>query len=218
MKLLETSSNIDEIKKGKIQGIIIGISLKNSFFSEVNIGRLIEWASTKADNIFIMIPDKPAIHTLMSFGISQEDAIRKARLEANSLENRCKRIIEALEVKNIKIIRWEEIEGISSYNNELLKLKKLFSENVLFKNSIENTTREVVIKNTTQLDENEAIQIGINFVFEELAFIVSSPKIFNLKQIGYLYHSTMIPLKEIIDGEYKEIESTDIGYITATLD
>ncbi len=213
MEILELSEIGEKVIKNKTN-ILIGLSINNSYFKDGNLEKIIQWSAENAKRIFIMIPDKPAIFTLMSFGYSEDKAKAKARLESNRLENKCRKIIKEKELKDVIIIRWSDIESNSYYIEYLEKIKNLFRQNEEFKIDIENTTRGVLKNNVTDLDEGRAIEIGVNFLFQELAFISNAARILDLDKIAYLYHSTMPVFKNMVEGRYP-LDTHNVGYITA---
>ena len=100
MEIIETSS----VGKSVIENhgrILIGLSIKNSYFKDGNLKKILEWVSKYFVHGYVMIPDEPAIYTLMSIGYEENRARTKAVLEANRLENKCYRIIEDSKLNNI---------------------------------------------------------------------------------------------------------------------
>lgn len=214
MDILESSKIGNDVIKNK-ENLIIGLSIKNSYFKYCKIEELILWASKKVDKVFIMIPDKPAVFTLRSLGIPEIKALRKARLEGNRLENKCKKIIRDKAIINTKILRWSNIECNKFYIEYLEEITSYFNINASFRESVESRTKIVVSKNGTLLKHNEAIRIGSRFVLQELAFIGKAAEILAVDKVAYLYHSTMQILKELIEEKYPEISTKGIGFITA---
>lgn len=213
MEIKEVSEIGEKVLKDR-SAILIGLSVKNSYFNAKNLEKLILWSKDNAKKVFIMIPDKPAVFTLMSFGYSEDKARTKARLESNRLQNKCNKIINDHNLGNIEIVTWSDIESNPQYIERLQNIMQLFKENDTFRADVEDTTKEVLKNNSTTLDETQALKIGVNFLFQELAFIAYADKILRVKEIAYLYHSTMPVFKEIVNGKYL-FDVTGVGYITA---
>lgn len=122
MKINEISTVGESVIRDK-GSILIGLSIKNSYFKDENLKKVLEWSSDHSNDSYIMIPDKPAVYTLMSLGYEEGRAKTKARLEANRLRNKCERIIDESKLSNISIITWDDIEGNRDYANSLAKIE-----------------------------------------------------------------------------------------------
>jgi tRNA-dependent cyclodipeptide synthase len=214
MKIKETSlHNIGVLKNKKIS-CIIGVSINNSYFKDENIRNLLIWASSFAKSLYIMIPDEPAIHTLLALGYSKEKAERKARLKSNNVENKCVRIISDLKIKNVIILRWKDIKVSPLYVKRLNEIRSLYTSDQFFKDAIDSTTKNVILGNISGVITNEQINLGINFLFEELAFILHSTIILGESNVMYVYHKTMELMKNIIAGKYDISSSLNVHFIT----
>lgn len=215
MKIIETSIIGESVIK-KHGCILIGLSIKNSYFKNENLKKILEWVSNNSNKSYIMIPDKPAIYTLMSLGYEKSKAQTKAGLEANRLENKCNKIINDNKLSNISIIRWRNIENNKEYLDSLEKIQSFYSSDNNFNQSIKNTTQEVIEKNKNSLEMSKALDIGVNFLFQELAFISNSANILKQEQVAYFYHKTIPVFKNMLENKYTINISNNVGFITAS--
>lgn len=216
MEIKETSlKNIEDLKRKEIS-FIIGISINNSYFKPENIKKLISWSSNFAKSIYIMIPDEPSVYTMMACGRSQEESIKISRLKSNNIENKCLRIISDLKVENITIIRWKNVKDNIFYLNAKKQIKNLYYLDVDFKNAIIQTTKNVILANVGSVVSESSIDLGVNFLFEELAFILYSTVILKEEKTIYVYHKTMQLMKDIIENKYNNLLfNSNIDFITA---
>ncbi len=213
MKIIEASDIGKKVLEEK--GILIlGLSINNRYFSEENIEKLMNWAAP-ASSTCIMIPDEPAVCTMMALGKSREDAERVARLKSNALENKCKKIQERLNLSSVTILRWKDIKTNISYQHASSHIQKVYNVDASFAAAIDETTREV-LKNANSAEPSEQqISIGIQFLLQELAFITYADCFFSGRDVAYVYHRTMKILKDIVDGKYTFRAGRQIGFITA---
>lgn len=193
--------------------VLIGLSIKNSYFKEENITELISWGSENFEHVFIMLPDVPAISTLKSLGYDEGKARATAMLKCNNLENKCNRIIDSLGVKNVKIIRWKDLEGNEAYATMLEKLTNLYGANDDFKNDVRTTTLGVIEGNGTTLPKEQALDIGVDFILQELACILNSADIFNVPTCAYVYHREMPVHVNMLNNKYPFTPPQNTGYI-----
>lgn len=196
--------------------VVIGLSIRNSYFTEDALKQLLAWSNDNFQHIYIMIPDKPAIHTLQALGYEFKKAKEKAMLASNNLENKCNRIIEQLTANDrFKIIRWDYIEANSSYVAALEQLTKLYSSNKQFQHDARSATQEVLKHNTDSILAAEAIEIGVQFLLMELAFIAHAADVLDQPHTAYIYHKEMPILENLLSGKYNLKAPGNAGYIIA---
>lgn len=104
---------------------LIWMSAGNSYFTEERIDKLLNFADNNFDKVIIFSPDKPAEHNFRALGYEEKKVKKKAKLNANLLMNRAKRVLDKKENKNKFILEsWENIEKNEDYKKELSKIKK----------------------------------------------------------------------------------------------
>lgn len=207
MEIREYSPIGNEVAQGG-QTLVVGISINNSYFKQENLEKLIHWASATAQSVYIMIPDEPAVYTLMALGKTEEDSVRAARLKSNVLENKCVKVAQVLNVNTVKVIRWKDIIPNEKYQNALVEIKQAYNVDTAFREAVRSTTGAV-------LQDGGSIEIGIEFLFQELAFISQANQILGVGKTAYVYHKTMDILRDIIAGEYCFKADPCVGFITA---
>ena len=196
------------------QALIIGISIGNKYFKDENLRKLIKFGlDSRACKIYIMIPDEPMVATLMAFGKTEVQAQRVARLKANALENKCTAIAKELGA-DILIIRWKDVVTNSSYIQFLNDLRKYFYEDRVFRGDVRQVTAEVLLNNSGFANALN-LEIGVQFLLKELAFILMSNRILGEETIAYVYHKTMSVLKSAVEHKYSLYNGSSVGYITA---
>ena len=196
------------------KAIIIGVSINNSYFSEENLKKLLLWAWSYTTRVYVMIPDEPAVHTLIAFGKSQGDAERVARLKSNALENKCRAIIQEKNLTSVQIVRWKNIVDSEHYQSALDVIKREYSGLNCFAKDVNETTLGVL--RNAGFDNPTLMQIenGVQFLFKELAFITHSSLILKEENTAYIYHSTMKVLKDILEGQYSFYSTKNVGFVT----
>lgn len=219
MKILELSNAGKEAVEQK-EACLIGLSIRNSYFrSEDNLIEIYKWASQNFSQIFVMIPDLPAIHTLQSLGYPENKAKSKAQLAANALQNKTLAIAERLGITaKIMVIRWADLEEKLPYLHSLRQLYDLYQQNVDFRNDVESVTGSVIGGHGTTLNEKEAVEIGVLFILKELAFIANSAAILEVPHCAYVYHRVMPVHKAMLEGKYGVEFPQNSGYIIAEVD
>ncbi len=212
LKIKESSISEDVIHSKDIS-LIIGISINNSYFKEGNIKKLLMWASLYSSSIYIMIPDEPMVHTLIACGNSKEKSERISRLKANSLENKCSRLIKELSLRCVTIIRWDYLINNKEYLNTFSQINKAYEQDISFNNAIRKATIEVLKNNSILEITIENINIGVEFFLKELAFITYSNLILKVKDTAYVYHKTTEILRDIIYKNYYFHSNSNVDFI-----
>lgn len=212
MKIIETSKVGEEVLSNK-GALVIGISICNSYFSEENLKRIIVWADKEGfSSAYIMIPDEPAVHTLMAVrGYAEGKAKRKSRLQSNALENKSSAILNEVRSGRFQVLRWNLLNTHPVYAEALQKMRSAYMYDQVFKDAIQQETRKVF----EQPPIDSQIGTAVEFLFKELAFICYSSKILNEPATAYLYHKTMPVMKEIMAGEHSFKALPNVGFITA---
>ena len=213
MHIIESSLVGEEVLRER-ETLIVGISINNSYFKEENLERLITWSAESAQHVAIMIPDHPAVHTLVASGKTQSDAERIARLKSNALENKCRGIIGRLGILNVQVVRWKEISAAASYKETLVRIKQTYNEDSLFYEALRRVTGDVLRHAGVEKLSDTKLAIGVQFLLEELAFITSSDSILGRNKTAYVYHKTMSVLKDILCGRYVFKGSANVGFLT----
>ena len=191
----------------KSECAIIGISMLNAHFTAHNIQRTLETVKTSFSKVVFMLPDKPAEHTLEGYGYDQKDAQKTVRRKFKTLERDCRESIAGLQLPDVDIVRWEQVEQKEAYEMMLKAINELYENDPSFKACIRVTTQAVYegSKFPTKKDMTIERQIdaGIHFLFKELAFILSSPALLGASETTYLYHKEMPVLSKLLDGTYE---------------
>lgn len=196
--------------------LILGISINNSYFKEENLARLVSWASMRSNSVYIMIPDEPAVHTMMALGYTEKDAEKKSKKKSNALENKCNQIIESLDVSTtVRVLRWKDFNSNIHYTESLSGLRNVYQSDENFKCAVKNTTIEVLLSNGLLAPSGEVLEIGVQFLLKELAFISHADLILGHQSVGYVYHRTMPLMKDIIEKRHVFNFSNSVGFITA---
>ena len=150
--IIHSTSPLGEKVLAEKTAVLLGLSIRNSYFKEENLQELISWAQNSVAQVFIMLPDVPAISTLRSLGYDENKAKATAMLACNNLENKCRRIMESLgATENVRIIRWKDQEGNKAYETMWENLTKLYEKETDFRSDVRETTMGVIEGNGTTL-------------------------------------------------------------------
>jgi tRNA-dependent cyclodipeptide synthase len=163
-----------------------------------------------------MLPDIPAISTLKSFGYPEKEAKQKAKLACNNLQNKCVRYLDERASRSAyEIVRWDRLQNNTDYVHGLEDLTDLYSTDSKFNDAIRNTTKNVILNNSTPLSMELAIDFGVQFILQELAFIVNAPVILGEQGTAYIYHLDMPVLVDLLDDKYTAKTDRTAGFILA---
>jgi len=184
---------------------IVGFSLDNSYFKKDTIDQLIRYIANNFSNTKIMIADKSAVHNYKAKGYNQEKAERKSRLKGNALRNHANRTIDDL-TKDVSLVNWERIEQTNEYKQSYQEIISLYNTNKEFYQDTRNTTKEVL-----KTKKKESIDEGVQYLLEELSFIIASPRIYDNK-IAYVYHREWLIFENLIAGKYK-LKVENLGFM-----
>jgi tRNA-dependent cyclodipeptide synthase len=195
------------MKIGRFSGCIIWMSAGNSYFREQVIYRTLVFASERFHDIIILSPDKSAEHTFLALGYEKSIARKKAHLNANLLINRAGRAVAQLKTQkpetNFILPDWDGIEATDAYKSCHDKIKELYNEDNEFRKDARSATESVLAAKTkTKLNLQSAVDIGVQYLLEELAFVMAAPELYGLKSVTYLYHKKWEIYEKLISGRY----------------
>lgn len=71
--------------------VLIGVSPRNSYFTEARITELLRWSANSFRRIDVIIPDAAEVETWLALGYPDQQARRKARSKAAHIRNRVTR-------------------------------------------------------------------------------------------------------------------------------
>ena len=198
---------------------LIWMSAGNSYFTEAIVLELLKFASKSFQEIIIMAPDEPAEHTFLALGYDEKKAKKKARLNANLLQNRAKRAVDILIKEKIKtpfhVVEWtEEITPNKKYQEMLVRIKELYNNNIHFHKDARETTMKVIdSKLKNGMDKEKATDEAVNYLLKELSFILASPEIYNASHVTYMYHHKWSIFQKLIAGEYDNKPRTNLSFL-----
>jgi len=200
---------------------LIWMSAGNSYFKEEIILKLLRFGSKNFNEIIILSPDEPAEHTYLALGYEEKNAKRKAKLNSNLLKNRAKRAIEILKKEgnktNFKIIEWtNEINKQKNYQEELIKIQKLYNSNISFQKDTKEITKKVM-ENKSITNQNINIDEGVKYLIKELAFVIVTPIIYNTHHVTYIYHNEWTIFQKLIDGEYDGKQRNNLSFMLSNI-
>lgn len=197
---------------------LVWMSAGNSYFKENIIKKILNFVGENFIKTLVMAPDEPAEHTFKALGYEGNDIKRKARLNANLLQNRAKRIISLLDNERqnkFKVIEWiDEIIPNNAYQARLKEISYLYSENKKFRDDALETTRNV-LKGKIKEDGNiiSALKEAVNYLLKELAFVLASPEIYKTKKVTYVYHHEWPIFQKLISGYYNGLKRDNLGFL-----
>lgn len=202
------------------KGAIIGISMLNPYFTRENIQHTAAAIRERFGRLFFMLPDKPAHHTLYGYGYAAEEAQKTVRRKFNTLERNCRECIAALSLDNANIVRWDEVEPNERYQQALLALEKLRTEDAVFREDIHTSTRAMYENSQypkkRPIDLEEQIERGTPFLMQEVAFMVSSASIVGVERAVHIYHRDIPVLSSLLKGKYQMTPPADLDFEIVT--
>ncbi len=186
---------------------LVWMSVGNSYFKKDSIKKIVDFVSSNFEKVKFLIPFHPAIYTYQALGYDEKKAITKARLGSNRLTNHILRAIDGSGSKNMDVVNWDkEIVDNKNYKKQLEFIRNLYKKNSDFFQNANETTKSVLkakTKNNLILEKN--IGIGVNYLLEELAFVLASPDIFSVSKTAYIYHKKWPIFEKLVNGEYDSI-------------
>jgi len=153
----------------------IGISICSHLFSKDNLSKICFWASNCFEEFLILIADEPQAYSFMSFkGENYSEALKKAKRIGEEKKTSILRVIDSLDIDNIRIIRWGTLEKSKLYNmveklifNCYYKEKR-FKQDVLY----HVKQRKILWSNGISNSEEFDYETASKYVLKEISAMV----------------------------------------------
>lgn len=193
--------------------VVVGMSLRNPYFSSrENIAGLLGFTISHFSEVNIFITSRIAVHTYEGLGYTPQRAATKARLQGNAIRNR---VIDQLSSfadgrAEVNLVDWDAgVEGHPAFKREHEYLVRLHDRLGDFRHEVRKTTAQVLAVDV----ESPQVDIGVPFLLKELAFLLASPEILQVKKVGYIYHRRWPIFENLINGEYDGAARAHIGFL-----
>ena len=194
---------------------IIWMSAGNSHFSQQVIDELLTLASTSFSKIIVMAPDQPAEHTFRALGYEGNEVRKKARLNANLLQNRARRAIAKLGDR-FTVVEWmDDVANDKEYLARYEQILKLYEHNDAFRTDARETTSKVLISKSKEVLSDKTLDEGVKYLLKELAIVGASPKMYDTVSIAYVYHHRWPIYEKFVDGTYDRKMKKELGSLLA---
>eukprot|EP01059_Diplonema_ambulator_P032607 TRINITY_DN6476_c0_g1_i1.p1 TRINITY_DN6476_c0_g1~~TRINITY_DN6476_c0_g1_i1.p1 ORF type:complete len:223 (+),score=25.41 TRINITY_DN6476_c0_g1_i1:48-716(+) len=195
--------------------VIVGMSPGNSYFKESIISDLLICCSEHFTMTRIFVPALSSRHTFRALGYDEKAVVRNARLDANTLVNRSKRVIKERGLTTVDVIDCDGLTKDPTYAQAYRSVMQLYNNDQRFKHDADESTRAVLSHNPflkNALDD-AAVAEGVHYLLEELAFITASPKLLGQERITFVYHRPWPIYQRYVAGMYDGVRKKDLGFL-----
>ncbi len=220
------------LEKG--EDLLLAICLNNGYYKRDSIYQMLKFSLNFSKRVQVFTTDGPAKHNYLARGKLETEAIRETRLHKNRLQNQCNAGLERINATlpenfryTLTYLEWKNIYKDKSYLDSYARVKQLYVSSEQFKNDIEETSRQVLLNRIGIQSHVEAVlSVGIEYVFEELAFILSysalGPQTKPLadhgkKGFNYIYYEPWPVFEKLVNGEYDNQPKREIGFVIAKI-
>jgi cyclo(L-tyrosyl-L-tyrosyl) synthase len=198
--------------------VIVGMSPGNGYFKKDTIYQLLRSVSHLFKNIKIFIPDIPAQYTYNALGKSITKAVAISRKNSNLLRNHSMQAIDEImrngSIVNITISDWHnEIECAPAYHKHKKYIYDLYRKNERFYSDARQATQMVIVSQAKDgIDMKKAVDIAVNYLLEELIFLLASPEIYGVEKTTAVYHRRWPIFENLISGQY-DMPISNVGFM-----
>jgi tRNA-dependent cyclodipeptide synthase len=188
---------------------IIGMSPGNSYFKDDAVRFLLQTVIDRFGKAAVFIPDVPAISTYKALGYDEAKAKSTAIAQGNKLRNRTMSAMQELGIDQsaIHIVDWEkDVTSQHEYKRQYDAIVKMYGSNPSFKEVARSATKIVLENSKNDVQDMEfAIDIGVDYLLSEFAFLEFAPTLFNVNKITTVYHKRWRILEEYKSGHFDDI-------------
>eukprot|EP00039_Didymoeca_costata_P006569 m.91418 g.91418 ORF g.91418 m.91418 type:complete len:180 (+) comp13302_c0_seq1:268-807(+) len=157
------------------------------------------------------ISDGIAQHTFRAVGYDEKSITTKARLGGNKYRNHSRDIVES--TNGMEFVDWKTIESHDAYVRAHAEIYDLFKQNSAFQAEVKQVTGSILEQRIKpNVDLEEAVLEGTNYLLKEFAFLSASPEIYSVPQINFVYHREWPIYERFIEGAYNGVARKDLGF------
>ncbi len=228
---VETNATSPIFKRGleflaNREDLLLAICLNNGYYNRESIYRMLRFSLAFSKRVQVFFTDGPAKHNYRAKGMDEYEIVRECRLQRNRLRNHCVRALERInmgkEAYAVTFVEWGSIYADSQYQGSYNYLKTLYTDNSAFQIDIDSATRKVLENRIGQtMDIESKISIAIEYVLEELAFILSYSKLNSSSKpianhgangFNYIYYEPWFVFENLVNGLYDNRVHPEIGF------
>ncbi|CAM5590921.1 MULTISPECIES: tRNA-dependent cyclodipeptide synthase [Alphaproteobacteria] len=200
---------------------VIGISPFNSYFSEMRISELARWARRNFTAFHFYVPDRPAALTLEALGYSPARAEKKARRQANYLENKIARALSTVEAEDelsTILLNGRVLDEHNNYSAGHARYQDLFASDPEFREGCLESAAWVLEKHPDRKGPltPTAIEMGARYFLAEVPFFLDTPYILGVQHSVFCYHQCPAFLRKLLETQRGAIASPNQGFIEVT--
>lgn len=214
--------------------LLLAMCLNNGYYNRENIYRMLKFALSFSNCVQIFITDGPAKHNYLALGKEKDKIPAVTRLARNRLRNQCNEGLRRINVelpeserRAVTFMEWEDIYKDQTYQDSYKALKDLYAANSEFKKDIDDSSEKVLLNRIGIEKEVEAVlSIGIEYVVEELAFILAYSKLeaatkpvsdHGNQGFSYFYYENWPVFEKLANGIYDQKPKDGIGFVIAKI-
>jgi len=191
---------------------MLGISVSSPIYQDQEkLSTLFKWLSENYSHTHIIIGDYlHRINEAINYGKTTSDAIEKSLYIGCLIDSQITIELNKYPKEMFTVSHWKDcIYENSNFHSKYNNLTEAYKTCNSFRESIQNIANNFIEKQSSKgeisLNRNEAIDLSINYIIEEMA-------VFSLFiDMGYtvqLYPGTTLPiLKELANGMHSEVDT-----------
>jgi len=206
--------------------IVSPVCFHNSYWSKGQAERDIKAISMLGDRKIIMFfPSGPAEHNYDALGISDDHKANMAKRQLSNLSHAITRGIDLTDRRaqnRFERPDWEFVSRHETYIAERAKFGKLYQDSNIFRADVRGLTAEVLTNRLQQwrkfVGDNKfvdeaAIDEGVNYSLDELAYVAAIPQMFGVKKVLFTYHKDWPIFRDWADGKFDGQVKPQFGFI-----
>ncbi len=201
----------------------VGISPGNGYFSKDRLEVILLGMSSYFQEVVVIIPDLPALHTYHALGYDEHHAMERMKKHKRDKRGVCKQIMEQacknFGKENIRFIAWSDrVVHEECYRQALNRALDIYHSNLLFREAILRNTERYVL---ARLEDEDLQQLGgmrnivekaAYYLIEEMAF----HEVFHIvlaKEPISSYYKDLELLPNYINGKYGNNKNPHVGWV-----
>ncbi|GKQ38467.1 tRNA-dependent cyclodipeptide synthase [Streptomyces sp. A012304] len=184
--------------------VLIGISLRNSYFSEERITELLRWSSDVFRRIDVIIPDAADVETWLALGYSDAQAWKKTRSTASRIRNRVARarVAAGVPAERFRQFMLSEFTSRSDYQSAMRRCEEGIACDSALRALFLRPAGQALRPHLCSSEPTPAqAEMAMRYFIAEMPMLLDARGLLETESTTIVYHRRLDYLDRIISGE-----------------
>ncbi|WP_255954830.1 tRNA-dependent cyclodipeptide synthase [Streptomyces odontomachi] len=174
--------------------VLIGVSPRNSYFTEARITELLRWSAKSFRLIDVVIPDFAEVETWLALGYPDTKAHRKTRSKAAHIRNRVIRAGDAAAVpaSRLRVLLLSDLAARPDYQSALRRCEETVAQDAVLREMCLRPARHALRCHLNGSEPTPAqVDRAMRYIIAEMPLMLDVPGMLDVDHSTLIYHQRL---------------------------